>query len=877
MPKGRLVFASLCFLLSGASALIYQIVWLKQLGLVVGTTTAAVSTVLAVFMAGLGLGARYLGGLADRSGSPLRLYACLELGIALYALALPRLLDAAGPAYVALARGATGSPATLLSLRIALGFGLLLLPTLMMGATLPVLVRYVAGGARRFGRDLGTLYAVNLWGAVAGCVVTGFVLIRFLGVRGATLAAVLTNLVVALLALVRSSLDRTAGSASLEAPGPEEPTADPSEISRAALWGVVLASGFVTMAFEVLWTRILVFPFQSTVYAFTIILATFLAGLALGSGLYARLESRVPPLTLLALAQLGAGLTALLLAPVAGRPQALIDAFSNWLGFSGGVFLAAMALCSALAMLLPATLMGVVFPLGTRLLAGELARAGRSIGGAYLVNTVGSVAGSLTTGFLLIPALGLKTCLLGLCAGQALLGALFLTYCELPRRRRLRLLAGALAGLVVAVWAPLRVLRGLSPFDAVEREHPGAVIEAHRDDATASVSVVRDPNGSRTLRIDGFDATGDDVPGGYMPMMTHVPLLLHPDPGRMLVICFGAGRTAGAGLLHPGARIDVVDINRAVFGFARFFREANHAVAESPRARLIPDDGRNFLLTTRERYDVITQEPMPPRFAGVVNFYTREYYALARERLRPGGVVVQWLPMHLLTLEESLRIVRTALDVFPETSLWLHSSTGILVSRAGGPLSVDVGMLQGRLARPEIAAALAAVGVNGLQGFTNLYGLGPTALARLTERVRPITDDLPALEFHPPRHRWVQTDLWLCLELFFRLRRGNPPPLTGGGPALLADLREGHAASSFALLGELYASLDQFDKARAEYAAGAAHAKRPQDRALFLFAQAQLAQAEGDGHGARRLLDEGLVLDPTNRPALDLRRQLGGS
>jgi hypothetical protein len=361
-----------------------------------------------------------------------------------------------------------------------------------------------------------------------------------------------------------------------------------------------------------------------------------------------------------------------------------------------------------------------------------------------------------------------------------------------------------------------------------------------------------------------------------MSMMTHIPMLLHHDPTRVLVICFGTGRTAGTGLLYPGAQIDVVDINRAVFGFASSFRQANRAVAESPRARLIVDDGRNFLLTTPRRYDVITAEPMPPRFAGVVNFYTREYYALARERLLPDGIVVQWLPMHLLTLSESLRVVRTMLDVFPQTSLWLHASTGIVVSRNGGPLSLDLNALQGRLVRPALAADLAGVGVTGLPGFANLYALGPDALERLTRSVRPITDDIPSLEFHVPRHRWFQTDLWLCLELLFRLRRDAALPLAGGTPEQVADLQESHVASSYALLGDLYLSLEMIDKARAEYEAGMARSRRPQDRALFLFARAQLAQADGDEEAARRLLDLGLALDPTNLPARALKRRFEG-
>jgi spermidine synthase len=876
---GRKALVPACFLLSGASALVYETVWLRRILLIVGTTTGAVSTVLGVFMLGLGLGALWLGARADRSASPLRLYAFLELGVGAYALVLPTLAALATPLYVALARMAAGHPNLLAILRVGFCFALLLVPTLMMGATLPVLVRCAARGAADFGRDLGTLYAINLTGAVAGSLVTGFVLIRFLGVRGATSVAVLVNLAVGLAALLWSTRGPSAVTTEPERTGWAPAVSLLPAGLRPVLWGAVLASGFTTMAFEVLWARILAFSFLSTVYAFTVILATFLAGLALGSVLFARTEARMQPIAVLAGAQLLAGVSTLLLAPVAGRPTLLLEALSRWGGRTGASWVAGMALSSIVALLLPATLMGTAFPLSTKLLVSDLRHAGRRVGAAYLVNTLGCVAGSLTTGFLLIPALGLMGCLAALCVLQAALGAILVPWLGLRRRQQAAVAAGILVVVPLAVLVALRSLQGPNPFDHLPA---GARVEAHRDDASASVSVVRRPRGTRTLRIDGFDASTDSAESGYMAMMTHIPMLLHPDPRRLLVICFGTGRTAGTGLLYPETRIDVVDVSPAVFAFEGFFRAANREVARSPRARLVLDDGRNFLLTSRDRYDVITAEPMPPHFAGVVNLYTREYYELARERLAPGGLVVQWLPMHLLTVPESLAVLRTMQEVFPDTSLWIHRATGIIVSRREAAQTLDVAALRSRFADPKLAADLASLSVGGIQSLVNLYTLDPPTLARLTAGARAVTDDEPSLEFHavsarrPELMGSVWADAARCLELVLLGRREARVPLTGAAAEEIADLREAHAAASFAVLGDLYLDVRRPDLARIQYLAGAERARRPRDRALFFFALTQLAQADGRRDEARRLLEQGLVLWPDNVRALELRRQLDG-
>jgi spermidine synthase len=790
---------------SGACALVYQIVWVRQLLLIVGTTTAAVSTVLSVFMAGLGLGAWLFGSLADRSRTPLKVYGYLELGIGVYALVLPTLITAAMPPYVRIARQLAGESELVLPLRVALGFLLLLVPTVLMGGTVPVLVRHAARSLARFGADLGILYGMNLAGGVAGSLAAGFVLIHVFGVWGASMAAAAGNLGIGLAALLLART-RGAGADALTeaAPASVERRTEIPDGLRPLVWTAVFLSGLLSMAFEILWTRILVFTLGSTVYAFTVILATFLTGLALGSRLFVALEGRARPLHTLAVALVAAGGTALMLAPVSTRSRAMITALSSWFGWTGDVFLAGTAICAALVVLVPATLMGLVLPLAMRLLVDDLARAGGRVGTAYLVNTVGCVLGSMLAGFALIPLLGLKGALLLLAGIQLALGGAFILGVAPARPRSLRRLAPAGAFVVVGFLVTTQVLRGPNPFDPAlgTSEKDAPVVEAHHDGIGASVSVLRYPDAAKTLRIDGFEAASNKAMAGYMPMMTHIPMLLHPDPRRLLVICFGTGSTAGAGLLHPGATIDAVDINRTVFGFASHFVAVNHGVARDPRARLVVDDGRNFLLTTAERYDVITSEPMPPHHAGVVNLYSREYYQLARDRLAVGGFVVQWLPMHLLTLDESLQILRTVQDVFPETTLWLHSDTGIIVARRDGPVRIDLARVARALGPGPLRDELEELGIRSPLDFARLHALGPDEIRAATSSERPVTDDRPSLEFHPFRHPMQEyrgpynVEQARMMNVIWRWRADSTVPLAGATPDHAAELAQWRKVAS---------------------------------------------------------------------------------
>jgi spermidine synthase len=424
------------------------------------------------------------------------------------------------------------------------------------------------------------------------------------------------------------------------------------------------------------------------------------------------------------------------------------------------------------------------------------------------------------------------------------------------------------------------VLEGANPFDPASYGRNPAVFDAHRDGHSSSVSVVHRGTGTRSLRIDGFEAATDARIAGYMAMMSHLPLLLHPAPERVLVICFGTGTTAATALLHPGTRADVVDIEPVVFEFAPLFAHVNRGIASDARARLVVDDGRNYLLTTREAYDVITAEPMPPNFAGVVNLYSREYYELARERLRPGGVVVQWLPFHLVTPEEGLDILRTVQSVFPETTLWVHGGTGIVVARRDAPVALDPVALRARFAVPDVARDLRSLSVPALDDFAALHVLGADGVRAATSRAKVISDGHPSLEFHPFRHKTspligiYRPRQLESLDLLYRLRRDDLPRIAGATEAEADRLARQRRIHTELVLAHVYRAQGRPAEAQRALEAGLALAPDAPLRAWTFVQLARLARDEGRIREAGQLLDQGLELAPDDAEARLLQAEL---
>jgi spermidine synthase len=756
-PPRRAGFALLVavmFAVSGAAALVDQFVWTRWLTLVLGSTTRAAVVVLSVFMGGLGLGAWIAGRLADRMPRrSLTLFAGAEALVAGWTFLSIPLLSSWLPGWAATLARDGDAAALPLGLRILLAAGALVLPTFLMGTTLPLLARWAVTAGGLPGRDIGDLYGVNTLGGAAGALLAAFVLVDRWGLSGAVAAAGLADLAVALVAA--AIVFRTRGVAALATPSPaQRPVAPPAPVGRLLLVAAALGfgvSGFVGLGLEVVAHRVIAVIAGSSTYAFAVMLAGFLVGIAIGSTVGARRADRVrrPGVALgwtLSGLAVGTGLAERLFA--AGAWQA----FGRWAsalpGLSGWSY--GFELLGCLLTLLPATLMlGFAVPLVGRI-AGEAPEhlAGR-FGAAYALNTLGAMAGAIVVGQALIPAIGTSGSILALSALAGLAGLLVVAVAA-PPSARVRALALAAALAIVGVM--LGVAADPVRDSLLGRTDPERVL-AFDEGPVQTIALIEEDNFQqrRFLRLitNRTSLTGTHLYAQrYMRLLGHLPALYAPAPERGLVICLGTGMTAAAAAAHPDLeRLDIVEISPAVARLSDLFEEVNDAVLDDPRTRLHIEDGRHVLLAATGRWSFVTLEPPPPRDSGVVSLYSTDFYALARERLVAGGTVAQWIPLHSQSAAEVRMLVRSFVDQFPHVLAFLPVERDLILIGSEWPLARDPAVLAARMGAPGVADSLAAIGFEDPAALLATAVADRERLARWTGAGPLVTDDRPRVEY----------------------------------------------------------------------------------------------------------------------------------
>lgn len=764
----------IAYTLSGAAGLLYEVAWVRLLTLYLGHGTAAVSTVLAAFMGGLAAGAALGGRYAPRWGPrrALAAYASLELAVAACALLLPRAFDALRPLLVwAYADGAGG---VLFGItRVAASLGVVALPATLMGATLPLAVCWLVRDPTRAGPDAGLLYAANTAGAAAGAAVTSFVLLPVVGLSRTTFVGVGLNAAAAALA----------GWATRSPAGPSPASAghagadtkiqrghrrrdvaarllEVSTLGPAAAGAVLALSGFVALTYEVTWTRLCALVMGPTTYAFGLMVAVFIAGLAAGAGVGAAWSRRAHARVALGAALFGAALGGLLVAATAGSLPVRVAALLTRADTHFATILTLEALGLAL-LLLPATIaLGTAFPLAVAASASPQRPVARDAAIVYAGNTLGAIAGSLASGFLLVPRLGLRTTILGVAAAASVAAVALLWSCGRRATWRAAAAAPALAVLTAGLWLPAwnRALLSSGAYKyAAYLDHadPEVALEAgtllfYAEGATGTVSVRRTA-GTLSLAIDGkVDASN----GGDMltqKLLAHLPLLLHPSPRRVGIVGLGSGVTAGAALVHPVEEVEVIEISPEVVRAAAWFARDNGGALDDPRTRLVVRDARSHLALGRRRYDVIISEPSNPWMAGVASLFTREFFANLRARLAPGGIVCQWAHTYDITDRDLRSIVATFLSVFPAGGLWLVGDADVLLVAGEKPVDALLENVAIAWKRPGVATDLASVGVRTPFGLLTLFVAAGPELAAYTSGAPLQTDDRMALEFTGPR------------------------------------------------------------------------------------------------------------------------------
>ncbi|PYQ60640.1 MAG: spermidine synthase [Acidobacteria bacterium] len=730
---------------SGFCALVYQTAWLRMFRLIFGASTAASAAVLAIFMAGLGFGGLLLGKRADRHPSPLGLYAGLEAGIAVSAGLSPLLLALVEWLYVAMGGSARLGLAGSSAVRLLLSLVVLGLPTFLMGGTLPAVARAVEGRADFGRRVVGLLYAVNTLGAVLGALLTTFWLLETVGIRKTIWIAALLNLLVVLAARsLARELPKETGEAAAE---PAEEAA--SEPAPWPGWLPPFAAALVGFAFllmELVWYRMLGPLLGGSSYTFGLILAVALLGIGLGGLIYGVGER-----------QRQIAVLAALLRPLAG---------AGFLALVG-----AWAAVTALVVLPPALVAGYQFPLLIALLGSGRRRVGREVGVTYAANTLGAILGSIAGGFGLIPLLTAQgvwrlvaLLLLALAAVAILAGLRAGRRAGSPRRAAFLPVAAGIVGLLfcaatgpTAFWRHTPIGAGRlktadwnGPNDVrnkVEDMRQRIVWQADGVESSVALDLVDEYAFIVNGKSDGSALA--DAPTQVMSGL--VGAILHPNPRRALVIGLGTGSTAGWLAKVPTMeRVDVVELEPAITHVARVCARINQDVLANPKVHLYIGDGREFLLTARSDYDLIFSEPSNPYRAGVASLFSQDFYKAVVQRLRPGGIFLQWLQGYELDAQVVRTAYATLASVFPAVESWQVHRADLLLMASREPVVHDLDRVRARVVQEPYRTALARIwGVEGAEGFYAGFVATPSfaQAVRKAEGDAVNTDDHPILEF----------------------------------------------------------------------------------------------------------------------------------
>lgn len=765
----------LLFFVSGGTGLVYEIIWSRKLGLVFGSTVYAVSTVLTVFFTGLALGAWLIGREMDRGRNPLKTYVILELLLGAFGIASPLIFVGIDTVYFHVHPLVESGLGGLTSVRFLLSFLGLLIPTTLMGATLPVLVKLVVRDDDEVASDAGRLYAVNTLGAALGTILAAIILIPLLGVNGALYGAGCMNLAIAAIAL--------GALRGLEVPPPPPtPSAARHSPLQKYLLAIFCAIGFVSMVYQVAWMRLLIQVTGSTVYTFGLMLSVFIVGVGLGSEICTRLLRFIKNKVLaLALIEIAASVYALYSLDYFDRLPLLFTSWATSYETFAGLLFVKLSI-NAIVLLFPTLMFGAAFPLVASIFADKAEHSGRDVGLVYSANTVGGVFGSFVGGFIVLPWLGAQ----GTIAATSVVGLVVAAGVAVKLDDRVQKIAGvaactAAACIGLATYTPWnQFMMNSGPFmlQYSSAEHMRKAVAANRRmfyhkegvNVNVTVSGVRKPT---TISINGKPMATTlitDVANQYL--LGHLPMLLHPDPQTSMVIGLGAGMTFGA-LARHGGEADVIEISPEIVEGARFFASYNRDVLDQPNAHVIFDDGRNYLKTTRKKYDVITEDPLDPFFMGSGYLYDLEHFQNAKAALNPGGVMCQYLPLYQVGVEEARIIVKTFAAVFPYVSGWFAFNDLILIG-SQEPLRIDLRRLRQRLANPEIAQDLLEIGIDNEYDLLANYLFDEDDIADIGRGLPLNTDDYPIIEYLTPRALMRRTELE-NIEYFLAKRASHFP------------------------------------------------------------------------------------------------------
>jgi spermidine synthase len=893
------------FFVSGLTSLIYEVIWTRQFGLVFGVTTYAVSTVLAAFFTGLAIGSYVAGRLIDRTRvHPLLIYGAMEGAVGVYALVLPFLLKLVEASYPAV-YAQVGENFTQFTLfRFVVSFAVLVIPTTLMGATLPVLSKLMVDQESELGLNVGRLYSVNTFGAVAGTFLAGFVLIATFGVPHTILLAAAGNFV---LALGASLLSRTAAfrpsPAAVAAREMAAPERRPLSASDRLILALAFTSGLSILALEVVWTKSLVLILGSTTYAFATMLTAVLVGIAAGSAVFAGSAdlTRNRGALVAALLFLG-GLCAVLGPTVINRLPFVFLQLWDWThGVFGLLVVSQFAVCFLLVFI-PTFLSGASFPILVRMHSRGLDQVGSTVADVYAINTLGGILGSLLGGFVLVRFFGMDTSLTIAALTLMAVGGPVAMLLARPWRPPVRHAAAGAMGVAVLVlifvhprfdtkllfggWGPFAggTLSSFgSTVDVTDRYMQGLVY--HREGVSAAVDVVDSGYGRRLISVNAQPvATTYLYDMRALKMLGHLPVLLSPHPRHALLIGMGAGVSSGIIGSYPEVEdVTVVELNEEVPDGTRHFADWNFHVIDNPKVKRIINDGANYVKATRKKFDLISSDPIHPFILGNGTLYSVDHWRVCKQRLEKGGVIAQWIPMYQLSPTDWATIIRSFTTVFPNSTIWYCGIDVVLIGQNSDKVSIDLDAMARHMSDPVMMKDLLSMGAGSVGDVLGWLVGGPEQLAEMGAEARLNTEDRPVLEYTAPK-ALIQSGVSSTMPALLTALEAVPPERVRAqlsalctrppNPTEAYDAVLGRQAQQWVMRGQLLS--DAGFSADYVKAIESAQALRPRDRFLSeALADAELTAADqarddGDLQGAYQSYCAAMRHDPTSTRALIL-------
>ncbi len=783
---------AILFIISGATGLVYQIVWFKYLSLFLGNTTQAQTIVLATFMGGLAIGSALWGRSADKIRHPMFLYGVLELGIGAYCFLFPSFLNVVKNIFyhVALASSLEIGGTMLLSLKLFVAIVTILLPTIMMGGTLPVLVKTISERVDESGRNVAVLYFLNSFGAVIGSLMCGFFFIRVMGLEGTIYGAAITNLLIGVAALLLSRVVHH------EPHAPSTPLM--TEIfpvrKQALALLVAFCSGCAAMMYEIGWLRLLIPVFGSSTFSFSLILIAFISGITIGSWFVAKSIDRIKNLFgFLAVCQLGVVLSLLVSLPLYGRIPYLFWNLSTLFSRTDSayaLFLFVEFFFCFLIMLAPTIFLGMTLPVASRIASTRIEKLGATIGNVFSINTIGAVLGLLLAGLVLIPAIGIRhTMEIGIVLNAVAMLAVVVADRISKKIMRLMFSLSAVVALVLYFlfatdWNQLLTMSGVFRHISERTASPKnfATFVAHVNDkkdlyykegSTATVAVVEATAFGVKQNILLINGKADASSEGDLPtqiLLAQLPMMLHPNVDTALVIGLGSGITVGSLLTHPIHRVDCVEISPEVVEASKYFSRANNNCLEDKRVHLFNEDAIALLHLTRTKYDVIVSEPSNPWIAGIGNLYTEEFFRDCKTKLRKNGMMVQWF--HLYEIDDDILklVLRTFRSVFPSVTVWQSLRHDIIMIGSAQALNIEQAALQEKFAMPLVKKDLQRINIVDVPSLLSLQVLSPQSVDDYSAYGVFNTENKPYLEYWAPRAFFMNRGVPEYLQLDERMK-----------------------------------------------------------------------------------------------------------